>query len=227
MQKYKPMPLSVKWFNAGARYFDHNFLTRMSREDWKSTADTLILVVTDKAVEEAFKAWPDTIYKLTAPEIMQTLKERRNNLPLIADKYYEFLAKQVNVVGTNQNDYFEVKRAAPNTTEVSVYQLKNGQKANLYFHRIFSGSETQELRLYGLDNNDVFDVTGNSGGNSLLRIIGGNGRDSIVDQSKVGGLGKCTKVYDSKEGNYMSLGKEGKDKTSGRHPLQHLFHKKL
>jgi hypothetical protein len=48
----------------------------------------------------------------------------------------------------------------------------------------------------------------------LIRIIGGKGNDTIVDQSSVGGFGKKTKVYDTKEGNFLSLGKEAGNKTS-------------
>ena len=66
--------------------------------------------------------------------------------------------------------------------------------------------------LYGQDDNDVFIVTGKSGGNSQVRIIGGIGRDSIIDNSKVGGPGKATKVYDTKEGNYLDLGTEAQTK---------------
>ena len=213
MQRFKPMPRSVKWFNYGARYFDHNFLTTMTREDWRAISDSVMMQVTDADVDNAFKAWPDTIYKLNGPEIVKTLKARRNNLPLIAEKYYTFLAKHVNIVGTNKPDYFEVKREMPNLTEVSVYSWKNGAKGSMYYHRIFKGNETNEMMLYGLGDNDVFDISGKSGPNSLVRIIGGNGRDSIIDQSKVGG-GKRTRIYDSREGNYLSLGSEAKNKTS-------------
>ncbi|MEO6166974.1 MAG: hypothetical protein ABIO46_12755, partial [Chitinophagales bacterium] len=211
---YKPMPLSIKWFSYGARYFDHNFMTRMTRDDWKHAADSVKQMVSDEDIEKAFRIWPDTVYKLTGPEIIKTLRERRDNLPKIGEQYYSFLAKHVTVVGTNSQDYFEVKRSAPGKTHVSVYQAKNGEKGRMYYHRTFIKSETDELILYGLGDNDVFDVSGNSGSNSLLRVVGGNGRDSIVDQSKVGGFGKCTKVYDTRDGNYLSLGSEAKNKTS-------------
>jgi hypothetical protein len=213
MQRFKPMPLSVKWFNYNARYFDRNFLSEMTRNDWMQMADTLVQLVSDKEVDEAFRIWPDTVYKLTGNEITTILKERRNNLPRMADKYYSFLSRVVTVVGTNKPDLFEVKRESPGTTDVSVYSLKNGVKGDRYYHRLFTNSETKELQLYGLDENDVFRLSGNSGSNSLVRIIGGTGKDSVIDQSKAGG-GKRTRVYDIAGENYLELGKEASDKTS-------------
>ncbi|MBS1658098.1 MAG: hypothetical protein JST18_08385 [Bacteroidetes bacterium] len=214
MQRYKPMPVSVKWFNQGARYFDHNFLTRMTRDDWHAAADSLMSAVSDQEIESAFRAWPDTVYKLSAPEILPVIKERRNNLPLIADKFYSFLAKNVTIVGTNKQDYFEVKREEPNATDITVYQFKNGQKGRAYYHRLFTGLETKKIQLYGLDGNDIFHVEGKSGSNSVIRIIGGEGNDTIADLSKVGGMCRSTKVFDSREGNFLSLGSEAKNKTS-------------
>ncbi len=214
MQRYKPMPLSTKWFNYGARYFDHNFLTRMTRNDWLQMADTLRQSLSDAAIDSAFRVWPDTIYSLTAPEIMHTLKARRDNLPSIAEKYYSFLAKEVTITGTHKSDYFEIKRIDPGQTDVTVYQWKNGMKGRPFYHRTFLKQETDELILYGLGENDVFDVSGTSGHNTLLRIVGGEGRDSVIDRSKAGGLGKSTKYYDSKDGNYLSAGTEARDLTN-------------
>jgi len=214
MQRYRQMPVSTKWFNFNGRYIDHNFLSRMTHDDWRSAADSILLLLTDDKIEQAFKVWPDTVYKLSAPEIIKTLKLRRDNLPLIADKYYDFLSKNVTVVGTNKSDYFEVKRLMPNITDITVYQYKNGDKGRIFYHRAFTSNETKNIQLYGLGENDVFHLDGKSNTSPMIRIIGGDGNDSIVDQSRVGGFGKHLKVYDSKEGNFLSLGRDGKDKTS-------------
>lgn len=214
MQRYKSMPLSTKWFNYGARYFDHNFLTRMTRSDWLQCADTLRQLLSDDDIETAFRIWPDTIYKLTAPEIMQTLKARRDNLPAIAGQYYSFLARKVTVTGTNKPDYFEIKRTDPGQTEVTVYQWKNGVKGRPFYQRTFTKSETGELILYGLGDDDFFDVSGKSGHNTLLRLVGGEGSDSVVDRSQTAGWGKRTKVYDSDAGSYLNAGTEASDHTS-------------
>jgi hypothetical protein len=208
------MPLSVKWFNFNARNFDHNFLNELTKQEWRDMADSLLIVISDEDIENAFKAWPDTIYKLSAQEIIKTLKSRRNNLPIIADRYYQFLSKKVIITGTNKQDLFEVNRSGKNVTDVSVYQIKNSAKGALTYHRTFLSTETKELQLYGLDGNDQVIINGKTNSGSLVRIIGGKGIDSVVDNSKVGGFGKRTKVYDSEEGNYISLGNEAKDKTS-------------
>ncbi|MBA3647823.1 MAG: hypothetical protein H0W62_04605 [Chitinophagales bacterium] len=214
MQRFRPMPVSISWFNYNARFFDRAFLPSLNREDWKEVADSLMTAISDENINDAFKTWPDTIYKLSAPRIINVLKERRNNLPVMADKYYAFLARQVDVVGCDKDDYYEIKRSEPNVTDVSVYQYMNGEKGDLTFHRIFNAKETEELRLYGLGGNDVFNISGKADKTSLLRIIGGKGMDSIIDHSTAGGFGKRTRIYDSREGNFISLNNDAANKTS-------------
>lgn len=51
------------------------------------------------------------MYNLGGDEISAKLKSRRDYLPAQAMKYYRFLSKQVNVVGSNKNEYFKVKSA--------------------------------------------------------------------------------------------------------------------
>ena len=106
MQRYRPMPFSVKWFNVNARYVDHNFLSRLTREDWRNIADSLMIQMTDSQIDKSFRAWPDTVYKLTGPEIIKIMKRRRNNIPLIADKYYLFVSKYVTIPGTKKVGLF-------------------------------------------------------------------------------------------------------------------------
>ncbi|UCH13661.1 MAG: BamA/TamA family outer membrane protein, partial [Bacteroidales bacterium] len=47
-----------------------------------------------------------------------------------------------------------------------------------------------------------------------VRIIGGKGRDEIIDESRIRGWTKKTFVYDTKANNKLRLGSEGKDLTS-------------
>lgn len=200
-----------------ARYFDRNFLSEMTLEDWKKAAEQIKFDLTDEAIEKAFRLLPDTIEKMGTEEIISKLKSRRYKLPEFAEKYYLFLAKEVDVVGTNKDELFLVERLSSEETRVRVWPLdKDGDKKKKVYDRTFKTSETKEIRLYGLDGEDEFKVTGEVDRSIIVRIIGGDDKDKITDESSVKGFGKMTKVYDTKgKGKHtktkLDLGTEGKD----------------
>ncbi|MEO6439081.1 MAG: hypothetical protein ABIO23_07880, partial [Chitinophagales bacterium] len=214
MQRFRPMPRTIEWFNFNARNVDHNLLTRMTQQDWRDMADSMLITISDQNIEDAFRVLPDTIYNLSAPGIIKNLKSRRNNLPLIADDYYRFLSQNVTILGTNKQDYFEVKHSVPDVTNISVYEYKDGVRGKLYYRRTFTQDETRQIQLYGLNANDVFHLEGKASASPVIRIIGGEGIDTITDIARISSLFKKTKVYDTKEGNVLNLGSEARSKTS-------------
>lgn len=84
------------------------------------------------------------------------------------------------------------------------------------FDRTFQPKETDEVCLYGLGGKDIFTVTGNGGGHSILvRVIGGDGKDRIADNSTATGLRARTKIY-IRPDTEMQLGPESDNRTSAR-----------
>jgi len=90
--------------------------------------------------------------------------------------------------------------------------------------REFKRNETKEICIYGLDGNDIFNVSGSSDNSIPVRIIGGPGKDEINDNSTVKGPGKHTIVYDTKS-TVLNLGPESKDKTSDESLVNHYDRK--
>lgn len=204
----------VPGFNFNARNFDHALLTELSREDWNHIANELKQELTDEKIEHSIKQFPDEIYKIDGAEITSKLKSRRDKIPSFAERYYDYLAQYVDVLGSDKKEIFEVKRLNDDSTSVKVYDKENGEKGRLLYERTFKTGETNEVRLYGLGEEDVFDITGKADKGILIRIIGGDGKDSITDASHVNGWCKKTKVYDDKNKNKLNLGNEAKDLTS-------------
>ena len=152
----------------------------MDWSDWKAEAAFLEKNLTDDVIEEAFKDWPQEVYNIKGDEIIEKLKSRRADFQNMAKKLYSFLAKDVNVLGTEDNDLFEVKRLKDGKTQVNVYELsKKGKKKAQYYSRTFDPKETKEIRLYGFANDDVFRIDGKSKKGSMIRIIAGTGDDGI------------------------------------------------
>ena len=74
-----------------------------------------------------------------------------------ATTYYKFLAKEVEVVGTNDKERFEVTRMNDEETSLKVFKIsKEGVVQNKpFYNRVFLTNETNEIRLYGMEGNDV------------------------------------------------------------------------
>jgi hypothetical protein len=107
-------------------------------------------------------------------------------------KYYRFISKQVNIVGTNQKELFTIDKTEGGKTHVTINKIDNqGNVSSKIYDRVFEPSITSELRLYGLEDNDSFVV---KGGNSPIRvrIVGGPGKDGFVNE----GSGGKVIVYD-------------------------------
>ncbi|MEQ8471488.1 MAG: metallophosphoesterase [Marinoscillum sp.] len=196
-------------FNASARFFDRTFLTSLDWTDWQKQIEELQTQLTDEVIENAIKVWPDTIQKLTGAEIVQTLKARRDDMPRFARIYYEFLSKEVEVVGSDKHEYFLVDRISDNQTRVMVRKRnKDDEVLEILYDRTFDHEITKEVRLYGLEGEDIFEVKGEVNKGLKIRIIGGENMDTIRDQSNVKGLGKHTLVYDLKNDTYLVQSKE-------------------
>ncbi|PKP51199.1 MAG: hypothetical protein CVT95_01390 [Bacteroidetes bacterium HGW-Bacteroidetes-12] len=189
----------ISGMNFNGRYIDRSFLTRLNKQEWLSLAAEMQQNLTDSVIINAIKLWPDTIYKLDGEEITAKLLSRRDKLQEFAERYYLVLAKNVNVVGSNKSELFEVVRVNDTITSVKVYHLKKGEKGSLYYSRDFNRFETKEIRIYGLGGKDVFTIEGEVNKGILVRVIGGEGNDEITDVSNVKGLRKKTKFYDTKK----------------------------
>lgn len=201
--------------NLSAQSVDRMFLNSISRQQWKSIAEDIKASMTDAVIEEAVRDLPETIYPISGPEIIAKLKARRDKLPQVAEQYYEHLAKFVDITGSDKHERFIVNRTNDKETNVTIYKItREGVLRDTLYKRTFYTNETKEIRLFGLGGEDEFIVTGQVGKGVLVRIIGGDGRDSIVDNSVVSGLKRHTIVYDQTEGNKFEFGPETKDATA-------------
>ncbi len=207
----------VAGFNFNARYFDRSFLNGLSRADWLAMADTLQRRMTDAAMQGALENLPGGVRQPSGAEILEKLKARRANLAADAAQYYRFLARDVDVPGSDGDELFRVRRLDGGQTELEVHRLgKDRQPAGTLYRRVFEPHETREIRLYGLGGADVFTVEGTARESVKVRIVGGKGNDTITDRSAVRGAARRTWVYDTRWGNALSLGGESRDRTSYR-----------
>jgi len=183
--------------NMSGYYLDKRFINQLTLNEWLETAANLQASLTDEAIESAVKAMPDEIFAISGPTIISKLKRRRDDLKENATRYYKFLSEEVYITGSEQKEIFEIRRLNNDSTMVTVYKPKKNGNQEVIFERVFLKEETRELRLYGFGGNDEFRLDGDVKKGMLVRIIGGKGRDNVVDSSSVDGWSKKTKIYDN------------------------------
>jgi hypothetical protein len=146
------------WATYNAFLFDQSFLTNLSWEDWEEAIQHLQTTLTDSVIEASFmKAWPEPFLSRDAPSIIKTIKGRRNKLVDIARDYYTFLAKQVDILGTDKKDLFLIERLDNEHTRIRVFDTnKKGKREGLFYDRTFLSSETKNIYCYGLGDDDIY-----------------------------------------------------------------------
>ncbi len=205
----------IAGLNFNGRHLDRRFLTDLSRDEWITIAKDLQSRLSDEVIQKAINLLPDTVYSLTGHELIKTLKARRDRLDQFARRYYLILAQSVEVVGSEDNEYFMIQRLPEGNTRVRMYKSSDeGKKERLIYDRLFYRNETEEIRLYGQEDEDFFEFSGQAGKGIMIKVIGGKGEDHLIDNSLVNGLKKHTIYYDSEQGNEIQISKETRLKLS-------------
>jgi len=193
-----------------SKYVDEHFLSEVTQAEFDSLAIVLKDAFSDSVIESAVAALPKAAYKEAGTEMTMALKSRRDLLPEAAKAFYKLLAEEVTVAGTDDEEHFIVERMKDGKTEVTVLR----ENKTIMYYRIFDPAETKKIKLNGLGDDDVFEISGKAEKGTLVEIYGGLGEDEITDTSHVKGWKKLTLVFDTANGTKLNLGSEAKDKTT-------------
>ncbi|HET9278390.1 MAG TPA: BamA/TamA family outer membrane protein [Flavitalea sp.] len=179
LRGFKPKMPAINWLNWSARDFDRIFLNKLDKKTWEETIRYVQENLTDSVLSTSVHRLPDEIFPLNGEHIIETLVSRRNMLLDRGMHYYKFLADDVSVVGTNKSEYFRVGETEKGLN-VTVYERKNRNDTSYkIYERNFVDGETDEIRLFGLNGNDLFEVDDDVASRIKLRIIGGKGNDTF------------------------------------------------
>jgi hypothetical protein len=212
---FGPKIKDVKALMINAQFIDERLLHELTREEWESIARDMQKRLTDGVIEKAVMNLPPPIFALKGESMMQNLKNRRNQLPEVAEDMYEILAKQVTIAGTDQKDKFHVRRLDDDRTEVTLSRpALNGIPEKVLYRRTFYTNETEKITLHGLSGDDEILLEGDVANGILVEVYGGLGEDEITDKSSVKGWRKMTHIYDTERGNEIEFGTEAKDLTT-------------
>ncbi|MFK7845906.1 MAG: BamA/TamA family outer membrane protein [Rhodothermales bacterium] len=190
---------------------DRRLLPSVSRETWLEMAAEIQAQLTDEVIEQAVLDWPDAVIDFHGQEVVEKLKARRDILHEAATSYYELIAKYVELVGSNKHERFMVSSPAKGELEVIVYKTsQEGEVSKELFRRVFYENETSEVRLFGLDGNDHFEISENASAGIKLRVVGGAGEDTFINHSSRRKGLKRTVYYDSNYQNHITDGTNSK-----------------
>jgi UDP-2,3-diacylglucosamine pyrophosphatase LpxH len=213
VKKFKTMKedvKDVKNLSFNARYFDRYFLNDLEWREWQSIIEKLQSDLTDEVIENAMTQLPQQVQELNSAELAKTLIARREHLMEIGRHLYDYLSKEVEITGSDDNDLFEVFRHTDGTTQVRVFNKRDEKDDLLKFDRIFYPAETKEIRLYGLRGKDDFIVKGSGDPRINVRIIGGEDKDEVENKTESGMI----TAYDVLDG--IKLEGKVRDKTSSK-----------
>ena len=174
-----------------ATEFDRRLLGGLDKSVWDSTARDLQQQLTDAVLDSAIAAMPRE-YRAGSSHLIPILRARRDSLHSAAMRYYGQLFKVADVHATDAADKAIITRNSDGTVRVV---LQSGGAAP-WFDRAFDPADTHAIRVYLHGGDDSALVTGAVATSIPIRVIGGNGTNTLVDESTVGGRRGVAKLTD-------------------------------
>ena len=189
--KFAPRYSNPSALFENATDFDRRILGGLDKSLWDSAARNLQRELTDAALERSVAAMPAE-YRAGSRHIVQILRVRRDSLPNAVMRYYGQLFRLADVHGTDAAEKAAITRNANGTVRVALQSDGQGT----WFDRTFNPADTREIRVYLHGGNDSAIVSGAVATSIPVRVIGGNGTNTLIDESAVGGRRSPAKLYD-------------------------------
>lgn len=173
---------SIEGLTWNGRDGDRRILVDLEKPVCDEVAADLRARITDAVIADAISRIPAAYRAQEGSELEAALRQRRDKLPEIADRFYRFLAHDVDIHATDQSETVTVKRMENGDIDVTVSLARSGAaSANVpYLHRVFHPKETSEVRIYLGGGADSLIATGPRG-KIIVRVIGGDGDDFVDD----------------------------------------------
>ena len=171
---------SVKGFNSSPMTYvlDLALLGETEKSQWLAQAKYLQENLTSAVIDKAFLEFPEEVRDETVVEIKNILLARLGHIQETANTYYKVLNKFAVVAGTDKDDWFEINRLNNKETEVKVFRNIGDEKEKLFYYKVFTTDDTNEIWVYGLDDDDIFEIENPSNFDGIkVRVIGGHNND--------------------------------------------------
>jgi hypothetical protein len=185
------------WLTWNGRLLDRRFLSELEFPIWDSVATRLRAQITDAVIDNAIQRLPPGLATASRSGLRERLIQRRDNLNQAAAAFYRLLADEVEIHATDESEIVDVALAGDGFTDITIRQRTRAgaPRDRVWFHRRFDAKETREVRIYLKKGDDRAVFTGDRGGSTLIRLIGGGGTNSFVDSTANGA--STARYYDA------------------------------
>lgn len=200
LAKFGPEFPPIAALTYSSHLLDRRLLQRLTRDDYATAAREVQRAITDEVIEAAIAGMPHGWRTGTdAPDrFREALRSRREDLPALALGFYEHLATDVDLRGTDEDDVATVERLADGRVRVTItWPDASPRSGKVFFDRTFLPSETSEVRLFLHGGDDEARVMGAASSDIRVRVIGGGGDDFLADEAG----GGATHLYDARGDN--------------------------
>lgn len=186
---------SVKGFNSSPKTFvlDMALLPETTIKQWQEQAQFLKNNLTPQVLDEALKYFPEEVRDNTVDDIKRIVLARLSTIDETASEYFSILNRYAVIVGTDKDDWFEINRINKDETQVKAYRNIGDKKKKLFFDKVFNKKYTKEIWIYGLDDDDLFEIKGENTSAIKVRLIGGQNNDIYTVEAS-----KKISIYDYK-----------------------------
>ena len=170
--------------------FDRRLLGGLDKTVWDSVVKSVGRRVSDSVIDAALRG-AHAEYQSATPELVAKLRARRVGLPNAADRYFHLLFAVADIHATDAADRATIQRSADGIVDVRI----SSDSGPAYLVRRFDVRDTKEIRLYLHGGDDSVVVSGTARAGPFIRIIGGNGTNTLLD-SATGGHRRLERLYD-------------------------------
>lgn len=182
----------INELNMVAKDFDRLYMNNIDEPAWNRVTSEFTARLTDDRITAAIRKMPPEIFAISGQKIVNKLIHRNRQLKTESLKYYRFLSKEVDVLGSNEQEKFQVS-AQNDSLKLTVFSYRKNADTNfVMYQRVFDQRVTKEIRLYGFNGDDKFEIDSSVHSRIKIRMIGGRGNDSFLVYSKL-----RTYVYDN------------------------------
>ena len=170
---------NIDGLTATARALDRTLLTSLSAADFRQVADSMRAALSDAVLRRAFTLSPPETRAAIAARFVPMLRARREQLPAVAQRYFELVNKEAWQIGTDQAERFVLCEAS-GRLRVQILARRAGQPDSLLSDRTFEPQTTASIEVYGLGGNDVFELRGALPEGIAVHVYEGNGDNQVL-----------------------------------------------
>lgn len=181
-------PTSVERVLWTGRYLDRWLLSAMGKHLWDSVTAVTIARLADSVIASSVLTLPESVRERIGATLIAEMTARREQLPHMAESFYQSCARVVDVHGTQRSECVEITRFDDERVQVRLSTRTDERAgATTFCDRTFSSPETDEIRVLLKGGDDLVVLRGNTGSSITVRIVCGTGQDAVVDSSLVDG----------------------------------------